>query len=183
MTVLEGPHLRLRPPTPDDYSAIFAWYNDPEIVAPFDRFSTDTYDGMVRSIESAPADPTSLAPRFTVEQREDRAVIGIVGHYRAHPVLEYTEVWYILGERSARGRGFGREAVGLLVGHLFATGAEQRVGAVCDVANVPSVRLLEGLGLRREGTLQRALFHHGAWHDVHVYGITAAEWAQRPPPG
>ncbi len=181
MPVLEGPHLRLRPPAPDDYAAIFAWYNDPEIVAPFDRFTTDTYDGMARSIETAPDDPASLAPRFAVERRDTPGAIGIVGHYRAHPVLEFTDVWYVLGEPSARGHGFGREAVELMVTHLFATGTEQRIGATCDVANVPSYRLLEGLGFRREGTLRSALFHHGGWHDIYVYGVTAPEWAQRRP--
>jgi [ribosomal protein S5]-alanine N-acetyltransferase len=181
MTVLEGPNVRLRPFAPPDYPAVFAWYNDPDIVAPFDRFETDTWDGFVEGIEHAEGDPNSLSPRFAVERRATPGVIGVVGFYRAHPVLEYLDVWYVLGDPSARGHGWGREAVGLLIDHLFATQTVARVGATCDVDNVPSYRLLEGLGLRREGTLKSALFHHGAWHDIHVYGITAPEWASRAP--
>ncbi len=181
MPVLEGPHARLRPLTPPDYARIFAWYNDPEIVAPFDRFSVDTFEGFVSSVTSAGEDPASLAPRFAIERRAEGDVVGVVGYYRAHPVLEYTDVWYVLGEPAARGKGLGRESVELLVSHLFATTSVRRVGATCDTANVPSYRLLEGLGFRREGTLQSALFHHGAWHDVYVYGITAPEWALRKP--
>jgi RimJ/RimL family protein N-acetyltransferase len=180
MTVLEGPNVRLRPIRPADYAAIFAWYNDPERVAPYDRFSTDTWDSFVASVESAAADPSSLAPRFAVERRGVDGPIGVVGAYRAHPVLEYVDVWYVLGDPSVRGKGFGREAVELLVGDVFSTQAIARVGATCDVENVPSYRLLERLGFRREGTLKSALFHHGGWHDVHVYGVTSAEWAARP---
>jgi [ribosomal protein S5]-alanine N-acetyltransferase len=180
MTVLEGSHVRLRPPAPADYERILGWYNDPEIVAPFDRFSIDTHDGFVRSVESAASDPTSLAPRYVVEPRDGGAVVGVVGHYRAHPVLEYTDVWYVLGDPAVRGRGWGRESVELMVTHLFAQGGDARIGATCDVENVPSYRLLEGLGFRREGTLKSALYHHARWHDVHVYGITAPEWARRP---
>jgi len=136
----------------------------------------------VRSVESAADDPGSLAPRWAVERRVEGDLLGVVGHYRAHPVLEYIDVWYILGNRTARGRGYGREAVGLLVDHLFRTESVERVGATCDVDNVPSYRLLEGLGFRHEGTLRSALFHHSRWHDVRVYGVTRAEWAGRSPP-
>jgi RimJ/RimL family protein N-acetyltransferase len=179
---LEGRTVRLRPPADADLARVFDWYNDPETVAPFDRFSLDTYPDFERSIRAAPGDPQSLAPRFVVEQKEPTLLVGFVGYYSAHPVLEYLDVWYVLGERSARGKGIGAESVGLLVDHLFHTFEVDRVGATCDVENVPSYRLLERLRFRREGVLQKALFHHGAWHDVAVYGVTRPEWAARPRP-
>jgi RimJ/RimL family protein N-acetyltransferase len=183
MPVLEGPSVRLRPFDRADFARVFPWYNDPEIVAPYDRFSVDTFDDFVRAVETAPDDPASLAPRFVVERRSEGDVVGAVGHYRAHPVLEYVEVWYVLGNPAARGHGIGREAVGLLVDHLYRTTSVERVGATCDVENVASYRLVEGLGFRWEGTLAAALFHHGRWHDVRVYGITRTEWAARNPRG
>ena len=177
MPDLVGPTVRLRPLVPPDYPKVFEWYNDPEIVAPFDRFSVDSMDGFVASVESAGHDPASLAPRYVVERRDTPGPIGFVGHYTPHPVLEYVDVWYVLGDRAARGKGYGREAVRLLIDHLYATTAFERVGATCDVENVPSFRLVEGLGLRREGTLRSALFHHGRWHDVYIYGVIRSEWA------
>jgi RimJ/RimL family protein N-acetyltransferase len=183
MTVLEGRSVRLRPPAAGDLEGIFAWYNDPEIVAPFDRFGVDAFDAFARAVESAPSDPVSLAPRFVVETKTPPGVVGVVGYYRPHPVLEFVDVWYVLGQRAARGHGYGREAVGLLVDHLFETQALERVGATCDVENTPSIRLLEGLAFRREGTLRSALFHHGRWHDVYVYGLTRVERHDPPAPG
>ena len=183
MPIRNGPTVRLRPPERRDLEGIFAWYNDPEVVAPFDRFSLDRFDEFVRLVETAPHDPVSLAPRFVIETKAPTEVVGVVGHYRPHPVLESVDVWYVVGRREARGRGLGREAVGLLVDHLFETETVERVGATCDVENVPSVRLLEGLRFRREGTLRSALFHHGSWHDIHVYGITRAERRAPARPG
>ena len=182
MTVLEGPTVRLRPFEPADYPHLISWYDDPEVVAPFDRFLTDDAESFRRSVESARTDPGSLAPRFGIERRNEGDLVGAVGHYRAHPVLELEDVWYLLGEPSARGQGIGREAVGLLVDHLFRTTAVARIGATCDVENTASYRLVEGLGFRREGTLRSALFHHGRWHDVFVYGTTRSEWAGRARP-
>ena len=177
---LEGFSLRLRAPQPADMLTLFGWYNDPETVAPFDRFSLDTYEEFESALANGPDDPQSLAPRFVVERKDNGQVIGFVGHYRAHPVLELTDVWYVLGERGERGKGYGREAVGLLVDYLFHASELARVGATCDVENAPSYRLLERLGFRREGTLHAALFHHGTWHDVAIYGITRSEWAAQP---
>lgn len=183
MTEPVGPTVRLRPLVPEDYPTIFDWYNDPEVVAPFDRFSVDAMESFVRSVESAPSDVTSVAPRYVIERRDAPGPIGFVGHYVAHPVLEYVDVWYVMGDRASRGKGFGREAVRLLVDHLYASTAVERIGATCDVENVASYRLVEGLGFHREGTLRSALYHHGGWHDVYVYGVIRSEWPAPVRPG
>lgn len=174
-----APTVRLRPPSEADLPVIFPWYNDPEIVAPFDRFSLDTFEGFVDSVRRAPDDPSSTAPRFVVERRSDGHLLGFVGYYRSHPVLSLTDIWYVLGDPAVRGKGLGKQAVGQLVDHLFETTDLVRVGATCDVENAPSYRLLERLGFRREGTIRTALFHHGRWHDVALYGVTRPEWRRK----
>lgn len=184
---IEGPQVRLRVPRPEDLPTLFDWYSDPERVSPFDRFATDSFEGFRTEVGEAADSPTSLAPRFVVERREDGRLLGCVGHYRAHPVLTILDVWYMMGEPAERGKGYGSEAVGLLLDHLFRTEPVERVGATCAVENVASIRLLEKLGFRREGTLASTLFHHGRWHATHVYGLTRSAWAERsrsgtPPP-
>jgi RimJ/RimL family protein N-acetyltransferase len=183
MTKVEGEQVLLRTIGRADYLAIHGWYNDPDLVAPFDRYAPETYDDFVRSVESAEGDPASLAPRFAIEERSSGALVGAVGHYWAHPVLEYIDVWYLVGNPAVRGRGYGRESVGLLVDHLFRSQSVERIGACIDLENLPSTRLVLGLGFRQEGTLRSALFHHGRWHDVGLFGVTRPEWSSRRPPG
>jgi len=178
---LEGTKVRLRPLEPAEFRRVFEWYSDPEAASPFDRYVTDTFEGFVRSLGEAASDPASLAPRFVVEPLSSPGAVGVVGHFVSHPVLESVELWYLIGDPKSRGLGYGKEAVGLLVDEVYRTSAVARVGISCDVDNVPSCRLAEGLGFRREGTLRAALFHHGRWHDVHTYGITREEWAARGP--
>ncbi|MCI4349658.1 MAG: GNAT family N-acetyltransferase [Thermoplasmata archaeon] len=175
----EGIGVRLRPVGAEDLLRIHDWYNDPELVAPFDRFTTETFEEFRESIETAAQDSRSLAPRFAVERIADHALVGVVGYYEPHPVLETTEVWYLIGDTTARGQGFGREAVASLVAYVFQVRSHERVGASSDVANGASSRLLESLGFRLEGTLRQALFHHSGWHDVLVYGVTRSEWDER----
>ncbi len=173
---LEGPRVRLREAAPADHLTLFRWYNDPEVVAPFDRFAVDRFADFQEALRTVAGDPTSTAPRWVIERIQDQKLLGFVGYYRAHRVLDLWDVWYVLGETSARGTGVGTEAVGLLVDYLFREQQLERVGATCDTENVPSYRLLERLGFLREGTLRRAFFHHERWHDVFVYGVTRSEW-------
>jgi [ribosomal protein S5]-alanine N-acetyltransferase len=177
--VLDGPRVRLRPLTPEDAKRVFAWYNDPETVAPFDRFSVDTFEEFERSIRGAPDDPTSLAPRYVVVLRDGGGPIGLVGHYIPHPVLETIDVWYVVGDRQARRKGYATEAVTLLVGYLFDTSPLPRIGATVDVENHPSILLLERVGFQREGVLRSALFHHARWHDIAVYGLIRGDWVAK----
>ena len=183
MAGLDGTKVRLRPPEPAEFHRIFDWYSDPELVSPYDRYFTDTYDSFLRGLHESATDPTSLAPRYVVEPLAGGGAVGVVGHYLAHPVLETIEVWYLIGDPSARGHGYGKEAVGLLVDRLFETTAIERVGITCDVENVASIRLAEGLGFLREGTLRRAFFHHSRWHDAYQYGVTRAARARPAPTG
>lgn len=81
---------------------------------------------------------------------------------------------YVLA-RSHQGRGLMREAVASVLDHAFEQPAVWRVDAVCDVDNLASVRLLEALGLAREGRLARHTVHPHAGsqpRDVWLYART-----------
>jgi RimJ/RimL family protein N-acetyltransferase len=82
-----------------------------------------------------------------------------------------------------QGRGLAREAVGAVVGRLFDGLAIHRAQADLDPANVPSARLLEGLGFEYEGTSRSAERAGDTWADVAHYGLTVdgrASWDARP---
>lgn len=81
------------------------------------------------------------------------------------------------------GRGYAAEAARRLVRWLFSRKGAHRVMALCDPRNAPSWKLLERLGMRREGYfLQKAFFHRDGegnplWHDACEYAVLADEWA------
>lgn len=176
---LEGPRVRLRPLAEGDLTTIYRWYEDPEVASPYDRYAWEGFEEFRAAVAASADDTASLAPRFVVERRDGGPPLGCVGAFRSHPVLTVQEVWYLIGDRAARGAGLGTEAVGLLVDHLFRTTAVDRVGATSDVENLASRRLAEKLGMRLEGTLRSVLYHHARWHDVALYGITRADWQAR----
>jgi len=71
-----------------------------------------------------------------------------------------------------------------LLDFLFSEYGLHRITAVCDALNVPSARLLERIGMRREGQFLENVWFKGAWGDEYSYAILEREWRQiRNPEG
>ena len=62
---------------------------------------------------------------------------------------------------------------------LFGVGGVAKVLAFCVADNRPSFRLMEKLGMRREGQLRRHSMLGGVWHDELVYGLFERERTNR----
>lgn len=81
---------------------------------------------------------------------------------------------YWVDQRVA-GRGVATTAVALALAHGFGTGRLHRVSALVQPLNVPSLRLLYGLGFRDEGVAVRSLFVAGDWRDHLLLALTTEE--------
>lgn len=77
-------------------------------------------------------------------------------------------------------RGIGRVLYGVLIGLLKQQGVRTVYGCV-TTPNPRSERLHEKLGFRRIGTLRRAGFKCGAWHDVTWFEKEIAVYDVPPP--
>src|SRR5690606_14358376 len=78
------------------------------------------------------------------------------------------------------------EAISRLLDYLLLELDLHRLYAITDCQNIPSIALLERLGLRREGHfIQNIPSGHG-WADEYLYAILQDEWRSkqaRPKPG
>lgn len=88
-------------------------------------------------------------------------------------------VWELgieLWDEADRGRGVGREVVGLLSSHLFEGEDAIRVQATTDVDNAAMRRVLEVMGFRFEGILRGFMPDPGGPpRDYAMYGMTRAD--------
>lgn len=75
------------------------------------------------------------------------------------------------------GRGYGTEAARELLRIAFSELGLHRVIALCFAANEPSWRLMERIGMRREGYhVQDSLHRDLGWVDGMTYAMVAGEW-------
>ena len=78
-----------------------------------------------------------------------------------------------------QGKGYGKEAVALLVDYTFATYDHPAVGAIAYDFNDASRGLLESLGFEGEGTIRRDRFIDGGYVDTVHYGLLREDWWDR----
>lgn len=84
-------------------------------------------------------------------------------------------VGYWVDGRQA-GRGLTPEAVRVVLAFAFGRLRLHRVQAAIIPRNVASIRVVEKVGMRREGLALRFIQINGVWEDHYLYAITGEEW-------
>jgi RimJ/RimL family protein N-acetyltransferase len=88
---------------------------------------------------------------------------------------EQGEIWYLV-KPDQRGRGIAQFAAGELLRIGFSELNLHRMFATCLPENPASSRVLEKIGMRKEGYQAKNLKIHDVWHDSYLYAILRAEW-------
>ena len=165
---IETARLRLRPPTMEDAPSIYGRYaSDPEVsrLLPWrPHKSVEETRAFLRSLLKALEAGTTHA--WVIEGRTDRRLMGLISmtveSAREADLLsteeerQYCKVSFGYHfARSEWGKGFATEAAQAVVQWAMAQPEAYRIWTVCDVENHASARVLEKVGLVREGTLRR----------------------------
>jgi RimJ/RimL family protein N-acetyltransferase len=153
----ETERLILRRIALNDAPAIFAGYaQDPEIVRYLiwrpHRSLVDTEAYINRCLAASPA----RARTYVLVGRTDSRLIGAFDLRRQEP--HRLDFGYVLAQ-PFWGRGLMTETLTEVARWALATPDIWRIGAVCDVDNLASARVMEKAGLAREGILRRWLVH------------------------
>jgi ribosomal-protein-alanine N-acetyltransferase len=91
------------------------------------------------------------------------------------PAHRSGDLGYVLA-RHAWGQGYATEATRALLEFGFERLALHRIWAMCDVENHASARVLEKIGMRREGQLRQNVRRRGEWRHSYLYAILEPEW-------
>lgn len=152
--------LLLRPLTIDDVAAVLPFRSHPEATRYIAHEPLGPGENRDRILQLTAAAAASSADWFNIGWAiELRSTGEVVGESRTWTTVEppapgrlpagWAGLGYIL-HPDEQGRGLGREAVGGLVHWLFAERDIQTVVAGVYEPNIPSRRLLEGLGFERD---------------------------------
>lgn len=172
--MLMSDDIKLAPLTTADAPTLFEWINDRQQVlfnAPYKPVS----------------EPEHLRWLNDITNRSDTAIFGIrtvasdalVGSCQLHSINKVhrvAELQIRLGDTAARGKGYGKSAVRLLLRFGFADLNLNRIFVHVFADNAAAIRLYESVGFKNEGTLRSAAFIDGKFVDVRVMGILKDEF-------
>lgn len=167
---VHGRRIMLRPVRPTDRRLLETWSGQEDIRRTF----SEKHLGRVLSLFSQETDLRKEMP-FIISD-ESRRDIGMICLFDVDQEVRQAEMTKLLGERSARGRGYAAEAVKVTLAYAFDELKLQRVYLRTAGFNFQNIRLNEKVGFRFEGILRRSHIIAGKVVDVALMSILSHEF-------
>lgn len=174
---IETPRLILRDFRKGDLKAVHA-YSSLEKVAKYMVWGPNSLAQSKQAIEGF-LDDQRMRPReifdVAVTLKPKLHVIGGAGVRVTDRDNLTGEIGYTL-HPDFWGFGLATEAAHALISAGFNELGLQRIVAHCDQRNKASARVMERLGMRREGVFRSSKIIHGQWQDEYLYAILADDF-------
>ena len=169
-TILETERLRLRELSLTDAPFIMELVNDPAFIANIGDRGVRNIEDAENYLRKGPLD--SYAKNgfglWLVELKDSQTPIGMCGLLRREALPDVDVGYAFLPQ--FRGKGYALEAAAAATEYGFAVVGLKRIVAICVPQNVPSIRVLEKIGLRLEGEVVMP----GETVPVSLYGLDRA---------
>lgn len=107
---------------------------------------------------------------FAIERNKDAQFLGLYGLKLNHPKTKRGEIWYKILP-GFWGKGYATESTNLVLDYAFDTLNLHRIEAGCAVENRGSIKVLEKVGMTREGHCRQILPLKNGWSDNFEYAI------------
>ena len=175
-TPLRGSRVRLTALTQDDLPTVTEWHQNAEFL---------------RLLDAPPAYPkteTSLAQWLDDTDKATDAFLFAIRSLDSDTPIGYVELDGILwihrvsgvsiaiGEAQHWGKGYGYEAMQLVLRFAFDELNLHRVQLTVFSYNERAIALYEKLGFQREGVYREHLQRDGKRYDMYLYGLLRSEW-------
>lgn len=174
---IETSRLRLRMLVPEDLGALYAIQSRDDVVRWLyweprtEDEVREVLEGQILRSHDAPETGVTLAVELTATGE----VIGHVSLMVGPPEHRQGELGFIF-HPDHQGHGYATEAARALLALAFETYDLHRVCGRLEPRNVASARVLERLGMRKEGLLVENEWVKDEWQSELVYALLAREW-------
>ena len=180
--LLTGEKVRLTAENPEIIArCFFNWYRDSEWFRLFDNDPPRLYsekkwkEWLEKDLENDPHGMVSFGIRILVGDE----LIGVIGLFNINPTDGDALVAIGLGGRKDWGKGYGTDAMSVLLRYAFNELNLQRVGLIVFEYNPRAIRSYEKSGFVHEGRLRQAVLREGRRWDCIYMSVLREEWLSR----
>lgn len=175
---LTGERVELRRHERDNYHLYKEWYGDRGIW----YLTSWTPAPMAPAAVERLFDERELSrldDSFAIHRRGDKTPIGVVSLMNINETHASADLSVIVGPETDRSRGYGTEAMTLMLGYAFGRLKLHRVGLSVFEFNESAIATYEKLGFSEEGRLRQAIARDGVLYDAILMSILRPEWEAR----
>ena len=175
--MIYGKNIRLRGVERSDIQRFYEWLNDPEVTAGLSLYLPMSMTDEEKSFERLAQTPQDEKPlAIEIKDGETWRLIGNSGIFNLEWPNRSAEFGIFIGDRSYWNKGYGTEAVELILKHGFETLNLNRIYLRVYSTNPGAKRAYEKAGFVNEGLLREAVYRHGKYADVHIMSVLRSEW-------
>lgn len=182
---LSGEMVTLREMREEDLKMIVEYLNDPEIIL---NLEDDT--PLPSSIEKEKETFGEMVKNKDIHKgfhyaivTKDGTFIGGCGANHVDQKNKRASVGIFIGHRDYLGKGYGTEAMKLLVDFLFREVNLHKVKLNVFAFNKRAIRSYEKCGFKVEVVSRDGLYRDGQYHDIYVMSLMADDYFKENPPG
>ncbi len=177
---LETERLILREFRQTDWKAVYQYRSDPEVAKYMDFIPNTEYESKIFInvvLANQRAQPRHSF-NFALVNQADNRLIGSCMLRITGVENKEGDLGYILN-RHYWNRGYASEAAARVVSFGFEQLGLHRIYSTCYPANTASYRVMEKIGMHKEGCLREIRFIKGVWCDSFLYSILEQEWRKQ----
>ncbi len=171
---LAGERVYLRPLEREDLPLLCKWSNDPEVRMLTGEVTPMTRAGAEKYLEKINNDPDRVW--FVIVSKETGRPIGEAGLLRMFYAWRTTDLSIIIGEKECWGKGYGTEAIHLLLDYAFGYLNFHRVSIGVVGFNERAIRFYEKVGFKREGIQRDGYYYNHRYSDFVMMSILEDEY-------
>lgn len=177
MARIQGERIVLREFRSEDLPALRSWVNDPEVT----RYLSARYYGRPQTWEQTEdylrgiLNGNSGGVDFVIAEKEKLRYLGQVSLFMMDYTARMAEMAIVLSGENT-GKGYGTEAVRLLLDYAFDQMNLNRVYLNVSAQNARAIRAYEKAGFVREGVARQARYADGQYGDVLLMGVLREEY-------
>jgi len=178
--MIDGDRVRLRKVERSDLPLLHRWYNDAEVMA-WARFSPDhmmSLEALEKEYAEELAGEDRERSTYVIEERADGRAIGTAVMRTWDRKHVSTNVGILL-EKGLWGKGYGTEAMRLLLAIAFDHQGWHRAELWTLAENERASRSFEKCGFRLVGVEREATYSDGRYRDVALMEQLKSEWDAR----
>jgi len=172
-----GDEIYLRPLEMEDIDSFILWLNDEEVRQYLMRTSPLNKVREKEFVENLYKDDRDIV--LGIVLKENDQLIGNIALHRISIPYRQAGLGIFIGDKSCWSKGYGTEALNLILGYGFNQLNLHRIHLTVLSFNARAIRAYEKVGFKREGVFREHIYRDGKYHDVYYMGILENEWRER----
>lgn len=175
-----GKRVRLRAVERGDLPKCHEWLNDPEVTEGLSLYlplsMTDEEKWFEKSME---AEPAQRPLAIEIQNGQAWQLIGTTGLFNLEWTNRCAEFGIFIGDTTRWDKGYGTEALQLILEHGFNTLNLNRIYLRVFATNARAQHSYQKAGFVLEGTMRDGIYRRGKYIDIRIMSVLRSEWGVR----